>query len=388
MLTFTALVRDLSHKGLGVVDHPDGRRFFVRGTWPGDEGVFEISQDADNYSEAKLKTLVSSSKDRVEIPCSHRGSEPGKCGGCPWMIASYDSQLEFKVKRLVHALGKRKVSVENLKPILPSPQALGYRNRVQLKTDGEKLGYVSEGTSTIAPVDDCLIMNERVRNLFHQLKNSLPREEFRPSGNHHWCFIDLDDELKLEEVVVNKRRPFRQGNSFQNERMKEWVREKFDSLPRHYPIIDLFCGSGNFTEILSLMGFQNILAVEVQGSALKSLEEKKLPGVRILPLDMNSKGSWAQVAKHQPHAKAILIDPPREGIEKRRGLFKYLDNLERIFYVSCELDTYARDTADLIKNKWELIELTPLDLFPHTPHVEILSTFQKVPYTFSPRVSV
>src|SRR5690606_39220648 len=122
-------------------------------------------------------------------------------------------------------------------------------------------------------------------------------------------------------------------------RMRQWVREKFSILPLHYPVIDLFCGSGNFTEVLSEMGFTNILAVEVQGVALEQLRKKNLPGVRILELDVNQKGSWAQIARYQPHAKAILVDPPREGMEKRRGLHKYLDNLEWLFYISCELDT-------------------------------------------------
>lgn len=375
---FTAKVRDLSHKGLGVIDHPDGRTFFVRGTWPGDEGEFEIEDGAQKYDEAKIVSLHQSSPDRVQIQCEFRGFNPGQCGGCPWMMANYPSQLEYKVKRLVHALQKRQVSIDHvLKPILPSPSAWNYRNRVQLKTDGEKLGYVSEGTSVFAPIDHCMIMNEELNSIFHEVKKSLPRDEFRPTGNHKWSFLDLDDEMKPEEVILNKRRPFRQGNSAQNEKMKEWVKQKFDSLPRHYPVVDLFCGSGNFTKVLSEMGFTNILAVEVQGAALESLKNKNLPGVRILGLDMNQKGSWAQIARVQPHAKAILIDPPREGMEKRRGLYKYLDNLEKIFYISCELDTFSRDVSDIIDHEWVLQEITPIDLFPHTPHVEIMCVLSK-----------
>lgn len=373
--TFHSIVRDLSHKGLGVIDHPDGRTFFVRGTWPGDEGEFEIPLAAQKYDEAKLVTLTKPSLQRVEIKCPHRGFSPGKCGGCPWMMAEYNSQLYYKTRRLLHALEKRGVKLPSsvFLPILPSPRIDGYRNRVQLKTDGRTLGYVSEGSSVFAPVEDCLIMNDKLRKLFHELKDTLPQDEMRPTGDHKWSFIDLDDDMDLTELQINKRRPFRQGNTEQNEEMKNWVREKFQALPRHYPVIDLFCGSGNFTEVLSEMGFNNILAVEVQGSALKALEQRNLPGVRILPLDVNQKGAWALIAKLQPHAKAILIDPPREGIDKRRGLYKYLDNLEHVFYISCELDTFSRDLSDMVKHGWEVSEVIPLDLFPHTPHVEILS---------------
>ncbi len=378
MPTFVATVRDLSHKGLGVIDHPDGRTFFVRGTWPGDEAEFEVADDARKYDEAKLVRLILASPSRVEILCSFRGFSPGQCGGCPWMMADYRSQLKFKKKRLLHALEKRNVIPEVPIPdVIPSPKVFGYRNRVQLKTDGDSMGYVSEGSSVFAPVDDCLVMNAKLRGLFHEVRGELPRGDWRPTGGHKWSFLDLDDESTLEDITLNKRRPFRQGNTEQNEVMRSWVREKFSNLPSHHPVIDLFCGSGNFTQVLSHLGFTNILAVEVQGAALETLRLTSLPGVRILPLDMTNKGVWATIARFQPHAKAILLDPPREGLEKRRGLFKYLDNLEVIYYISCELDSFSRDTADLIKHGWKLQELTPIDLFPHTPHVEVLSVFTR-----------
>jgi 23S rRNA (uracil1939-C5)-methyltransferase len=374
---FEAIVRDLSHKGLGVVDHPDGRVFFVRGVWPGDKGLFEADALLEKYSEIKLIELLTPSPERVEISCSFRGTEAGKCGGCPWMMASYPAQLNYKVKRLQHALEKRKINTSDiLKPVWASPDVFHYRNRIQLKTDGKKLGYVSEGTSVFAPVEDCRILNEKLSELFHELKDSLPRDDLIPGENHKWAFVDLDDEMSLADVLPNKRRPFRQGNSKQNEAMKNWLREKLINVPKHFPVIDLFCGSGNFTEVLSLLGFENILAVEVQGSALRELERKNLPGVRILPLDMNEKGSWAKVARLQPHAKILITDPPREGMEKRRGLFKYLDNLQDILYISCELDTFSRDTADLV-SQFRLQEITPIDLFPHTPHLEMMAHFQR-----------
>lgn len=377
---FQAIVRDLSHKGLGVVDHPDGRVFFVRGVWPGDRGEFLTEENSPSYSEAKLHQLIEKSPDRIEIPCPHRGTGPGQCGGCPWMMASYPSQLHYKMKRLKHSLVKRGLKVEEsfFQSIIASPDVYHYRNRIQLKTNGTEIGFVSEGSSTFAPVSDCLILNSDLTKLFHQVKESLPRADFQPGENHKWCFVDLDDELSFENIQVNKRRPFRQGNSLQNEAMKNWIRERLKNVPRHYPVIDLFCGSGNFTDVLSRMGFENILAVEVQGSALKELEKKSLKGVRILPLDMREKGVWAKIAKLQPHAKVLLTDPPREGMEKRRGLFKYLDNLEELLYISCEMDTFTRDISDIMK-VFSLSEITPIDLFPHTPHLEMMAHFHREP---------
>jgi len=376
-LIFTATVRDLSHKGLGVIDHYDGRVFFARGTWPGDLGEFEIPENAKSYNEAKLLKIIKPSPDRVEISCAFKGTTPGTCGGCTWMMASYESQLKFKSKRVIHALAKRQVEYRKLNSIVGSTKIYGYRNRAQFKTNGKDLGYVSEATNVLAPVKDCMILNSNLRDLFQQLLLTLPRQDFYPAEGFLWNYIDVDDEVKLSEIKLNRRRPFKQGNTEQNENMKSWVQNKFSALPRHYPIIDLFSGSGNFTELLSEMGFENILAVEVQGVALDELKLKNLSGVRVLPLDLNQKGAWAQLAKHQPHAKAILIDPPREGIEKRRGFFKYLDNLEQIYYISCEVDSASRDLKDMTSHHWDILDITPLDLFPHTPHVEILASLRR-----------
>jgi 23S rRNA (uracil1939-C5)-methyltransferase len=378
MSTFISKIRDLSHKGYGVVDHPDGRVFFVRGVWPGDEVKVEVPDYAGKYTEARLLEILHPSAERVPVACPHRGLQAGECGGCPWMIAKYESQLKYKLKRLLHALEKRKVFLPDkiLKEIKPSARTEGYRNRVQLKSDGQKLGYISEGTKILAPIESCLIMNQKVAEVFHHLKKALPELDLRPGENHPWFYIDLDDEMTLNDITPNRRRPFKQGNTEQNLFMREWVRQQFVEIERHRPVIDLFCGTGNFTQVLSDMGFSNILAVEVQGKALEILKQRNLPGVRILELDVNEKGSWAKIAKHQPHAKAILIDPPREGLEKRRGFFKYLDNLESVFYISCELDTYARDCEDFVSRGWRVDELTPIDLFPHTPHIEILSVLK------------
>lgn len=160
--------------------------------------------------------------------------------------------------------------------------------------------------------------------------------------------------------------------------MRNWLQEKTQSLPRHWPVLDLFAGSGNFTEVLSREGFENILAAEVQGVALDSLRKKNLSGVRVHSEDLTSKGSWSRVARLQPHAKLIVVDPAREGILKRRNFLKSFDNLEVLIYISCEMDSFSRDAGDFIRAGLELVELTPLDLFPHTPHVEILSVFKRV----------
>lgn len=374
---FEASVRALSHKGHGVVDSPTGSVFFAKGTWPGDVGVFKVSAQAKNYDYAELVELKVQAPERIPVLCPHRGDTDKTCGGCPWMMVSYEAQVKAKEQRVSFLLAKNQIEVGERRPLIASPKVLSYRNRAQFKTDGIRIGYVSEGTNNLAPIEDCLILNEPMRALLRDMRAKLPSKEWAPTEKFPWSYLDVDDQQVITDVIPNRRRPFRQGNSEQNDNMKAWIVDALRDYRRDYPVMEAFCGSGNFTEALSSAGFTNILAAEVRGSAIEELTAKNLPGVRIMEIDMTEKGVWQQLAKRQPHAKILLVDPPREGIEKRRGLYKYLDNLEVIVYVSCEPTTWARDVKDFCQNGWKVKSVTPLDMFPHTPHVELLSVLTR-----------
>lgn len=374
---FRGEIRALSNKGLGVVDHPDGRIFFVRGGWPGEVGTFNVSSAAKSYSDIQAVEWHSSAPGKVDVPCSHYGTIEGKCGGCPWLNRDYATQIEAKETRLSFILTKNKITPSARNPIIPSPKQFDYRNRAQFKTDGTQLGYVSEGTNILAPIEDCLVLNEKMREILKSLLKQLPNNKWIPIKGFSWSYLEVDDKVNHFEIEPNRRRPFRQGNSFQNENMKNWIEQVLKKYPVNWPVVEAFCGSGNFTEVLSKVGFQNILAAEIRGSAIEELKGKKIEGVQVLEIDMNRRGVWGQISKKMPDAKILLIDPPREGVESRKDIVKSLKSLETIIYISCELTTWSRDVKDLIEQGWQVEQVTPLDLFPNTPHVELLSVLVK-----------
>ena len=67
----------------------------------------------------------------------------------------------------------------------------------------------------------------------------------------------------------------------------------------------------------------------------------------------------------------IIVDPPRSGLSKEtiNNIFKL--NSEKLIYVSCDPMTLTRD-LNLLTEKYNIIELTPFDMFPNTKHVECL----------------
>ncbi len=379
---FRAPVRDLTLKGLGVVDHPEGRVFFVPGVWPGDEGEFAVESESKTYGFARLVQLMTPSKERrSDRPCPYQGEGEGFCGGCPWMLATDEAQLKAKERLLLAQLQRQSLLPGQdfeLKAIWPSPQTLGYRNRAQFKTDGKRLGFISRDSHQLVEIEDCVVLTPKNRRSLQHLRSQLPNSHWRPRPGMHWSYLDIDEELEPEQVEVNRRRPFRQGNTEQNQRMQAWLQEQLEGVSRQAPVLELFAGSGNFTQVISQMGFEKVWAVEGRGEALESLRVQKLNGVVSREMNLLEKSAVPQLQQSFGGSQVLVLDPPREGMPQLAQLVRGLPALEHIFYISCEVGGWARDAARLREVGFALEQVQPLDQFPQTPYLEILSKFKRL----------
>ena len=70
----------------------------------------------------------------------------------------------------------------------------------------------------------------------------------------------------------------------------------------------------------------------------------------------------------------VFVDPPRPGLHPNtvKNLIKL--SPKKIIYVSCNPATMARDIEILISEKYTIKDLQPVDMFPHTPHIECVTT--------------
>lgn len=375
---FEGSVRGLSTEGRGIVEHPEGRVIFVPGVWPGDEGTFQIVSVAKRYGVGRLLELRQPSPERVKAPCAYQGFEEGaSCGGCPWMIGSYESQLAHKAHRVRHAFERAGLTPPNGIPDLWPSQPLGYRNRAQFKTDGEKLGFVAEESHSLVPVEDCLVLNEPTRAHLKSLRAKLPNPAWRPSKGYPWIFLEVDDELPVGEFPTpNRRRAFRQGNTAQNEQMKRWVREHALEA-KDARVLELFAGSGNFTEALIDAGAAKVWAVDVQGEALDRLAARSWSAVEILSMNLFHEAAWRHLARDTSDVDLLFLDPPRAGAKGVERLVAKLPFLKKIIYVSCDLPSLVRDLSALKGEGFVPTEVQALDAFPHTAHVEILTELRR-----------
>lgn len=373
---FEGRVRGVSSEGLGVVEAPDKRVFFAPATWTGDVGRFEVVELKRRHGIARLVEMLEASPSRVMPPCPHHGWGEKSCGGCLWQFASYEAQLVAKQDRVEQAIRRARLEV-SVSPILPSPKVFGYRNRAQLKTDGERIGFVELGARRIAEVEDCLVLSEPNRKHLRDLRAELPRGDWKPRPPHPWNFIDIDEDFSRAELVLNKRRPFRQANTEQNLVMRAWLARRVAQLPRTWRVLELFAGSGNFTEVLSEHGFAQICTAEVVDEALVALRAKNLAGVSSVAADLFRDESYATIKRQFPGAEILVLDPPRDGLKDKAGLLAAYPELRAIASISCDVGTFTRDLADFVAAGFRVVELQPLDQFPHTPHIEIIAWLER-----------
>lgn len=375
---FEAEVTHLSNQGYGVVKGPQRITYFVRGTWRGDVGRFQSTDERDgDYQFAELITLLQPSPERQNPPCRHLGPGAAQCFGCPWMMVDYAAQLREKQHRVNYALqrvGLGSLAVEN---IWPSPDVYHYRRRAQFKTDGQTLGYAGRQGLCIAPIEDCLVLTPRMQEHLQSLRARLPEATWQPGPGHIWNYLDLDEDSNPRDFQINRRRPFQQANALQNEAMRKWVADQLLAQSKTEPVLELFAGAGNFTEVLVSLGCSRILALEVGAEAIESLQHKNFPGVEARRMDLYHKEALPEIARLATDTRIMLANPPRAGLGTLWKLVPRLPALQTVVLISCDPQSFANDARKLTEQGFHARSIQPLDQMPHTPHVEVLAFFER-----------
>ncbi|MBR5050594.1 MAG: class I SAM-dependent RNA methyltransferase [Desulfovibrio sp.] len=147
-------------------------------------------------------------------------------------------------------------------------------------------------------------------------------------------------------------------------------------------LLDLYCGAG--APGLSLVSGGRVTGVEYAASSVASArlnaERMGIPA-RFLAGDV---ARLLPRALREAKARQALCDPPRAGLTLPVASALLEADLERIIYISCNPATLARDLQKLAEG-FDIVQATPVDLFPHTPHVETVVLLQRAGTPFATR---
>jgi len=138
-------------------------------------------------------------------------------------------------------------------------------------------------------------------------------------------------------------------------------------------VLDLYSGAGTFTLPLSEVAGETV-AVESASSAVKDLRR-----------NLENAQAWADVIGGDAsrelvtigHVDAIVVDPPRAGLQPEAVKSIAATGASRVAYVSCDPATLARDAKALAEKGYRLHKATPVDLFPQTYHIETVAIFTR-----------
>ncbi|HVG70612.1 MAG TPA: TRAM domain-containing protein [Vicinamibacterales bacterium] len=169
-------------------------------------------------------------------------------------------------------------------------------------------------------------------------------------------------------------RAFFQGNRFLLESLVHHVR----SLVGPGPVVDLYAGVGLFGLSLAAAGAPGVIVVEgdpVSGADLRQNAEPFGERVRVERRSVEQFLALIRDRSEDLTGSTIIVDPPRTGMTREALAGTIARKPGRIVYVSCDVATFARDSRTLIDAGYELGELTGVDLFPNTAHVESIAVF-------------
>jgi len=418
-MSFELKIEALAFGGRGIGRH-QGKAVFVPLTAPGDLVRCRSVREHKRFSEGQLLEVLEPAAERVEPRCTLFG----ECGGCQWQHLDAASQTSWKGRlhgeQLQRGAG---VDVDKLAETLAADPAWGYRSRAQFKCfqsrDGFVLGFYRSGTHFVVDLEHCPVCHPSINALLPALKQTLaesvePRRipqvdvavgddgrlrvvvhyigtqrdaltaELRHFATQHGVSLLLQSgrkttlELLQGEALLDieplpglplayAAGGFAQVHLEQNRALVQLACEAFGSQPGR--VLDLFCGMGNFTLPLAR---QADALVGLEGYR-PSIEQARLNarrhGIENVAFQVADCEAGFEALWQEGRFDAVLLDPPRSGAQ---ATCKTLARLKpaRIVYVSCDSSTLARDLKVLLGHGYRLVRSTPVDMFPHTAHIE------------------
>ena len=169
---------------------------------------------------------------------------------------------------------------------------------------------------------------------------------------------------------------FFQTNSLQALEMYEYVKSECNLTGKEV-VYDFYCGTGTIG-IFIAKNAKKVFGFEIVESAIEDAKKNALTN-KVKNIEFHC-GDLAKMLTNFTHiitenpCDVLILDPPRAGINPKTLKEILKINPKKIVYVSCNPTTQARDIRELINNDYIIGMIQPIDMFPHTHHIECVIT--------------
>ena len=365
----------------------DGRIVFVEGALPGETVRVQVHTMKRDFARAAIEEVVYASPSRVRPPCPewHRG-----CGGCSWQHIAPSAQLELKVAVVREALARtaRLTDVDVRPGGSVGPWA--YRTTVRLAAaGGGRVGLRERASHRVVPLDECLVAHPAITETLPSLRLSGADEmslrvsaatgEMTAWSPDPGSTIDglpphatVGARAVLHEDVAGVRLRVSAGSFFQSGPdaaglLVEAVRVACGPIAPDATMLDAYGGVGLFAATLTAGP-----VVLVESSELACADAALNLGARAV-VECVPFERWTP-----RHVDVAVADPARAGLARGGVTALVATGSAHIVLVSCDPVAMARDAALLCAAGYRHAGSTVLDLFPNTPHVEVVTRFERV----------
>lgn len=396
--------------GDGVAQH-EGHTVFVPFTCAGDHVQAEVVQLAKDGVRARLIAVQTPSPQRQTPPCPHFGV----CGGCELQQLAPAAYAEFKHSAALRVAEQLGADAALVQPLFQSGAVT--RRRAEAKvavTDGAvAFGFLAARSHDVIDTPHCQVVEPRIAEAMQQWRAMLSTMK-KPSrftavqftAAHNGLDVQVQAEGKLKPADAEALRAYAQTCArltLNGETLKAGEAEiTFGAATVHLPVgsflqatepsqqamteivlrhcagatavADLYCGSGTFALPLAQAGHR-VLAYEGGQEAVTALFNAARR--HNLPVSAHQRDLVKQpLCGELQEVDAAVINPPRNGaLPQCKALAA--SAVGKVVMVSCNPATFTRDALALQAGGFTLAELTPIDQFTWSHHLELVGVFTR-----------